>query len=45
MSSHSIPRGSVTEYGYRRIVMKDRRQRFEHVLVWEAHDGPVPDGP
>ena len=37
-------RGSVTKYGYRRITCKDRRQRFEHVLVWEAHHGPVPKG-
>jgi hypothetical protein len=23
---------------------KDRKQRFEHVLIWEAHHGPVPEG-
>jgi hypothetical protein len=34
----------VTKYGYRRITTKDRRHRFEHVLVWEAHFGPVPAG-
>ncbi len=37
-------RGSITKYGYRRIRLKDRRMRFEHVLVWEAHHGPVPPG-
>jgi hypothetical protein len=36
--------GSVTEFGYCRIMCKDRRQRFQHVLVWEAHFGPVPHG-
>jgi len=34
--------GNITPYGYRRIVMKNRKQKFEHVLVWEAHHGPVP---
>ena len=24
--------------------MKNRRHKFEHVLVWEAHHGPVPPG-
>ncbi|MCA9091513.1 MAG: HNH endonuclease [Planctomycetaceae bacterium] len=39
------PRGSgVTPHGYRRLRTKDRRLRFEHVLVWEAHFGPVPPG-
>lgn len=38
------PRGSITQYGYRRIRCKDRRLRFEHVLVWEEHFGPVPRG-
>ena len=37
-------RGSVTEYGYRRFTLKTRQQRFEHVLVWEAHFGLVPLG-
>ena len=37
-------RGSITPFGYRRITCKDRRQRFEHVLVWEQHFGPVPEG-
>ena len=34
----------VTKYGYRRVTLKTRRQRFEHVLVWERHYGPVPPG-
>ncbi len=38
------PRGSITPFGYRRIMCKDRRQRFEHVLVWQQHNGPVPQG-
>ncbi len=37
-------RGSITKYGYRRITCKDRKRRFEHVLVWEAAHGPVPPG-
>ena len=37
-------RGTITKFGYRRIRMKDRRMKFEHVLVWEAHYGPVPPG-
>jgi hypothetical protein len=42
---HVLPRGSVTPFGYRRIRCRDRRQRFEHVLVWERHHGrPVPPG-
>ena len=36
-------RGSITKSGYRRI-RQNRRQKFEHVLVWEAHQGPVPPG-
>ena len=39
-----MARGSITPFGYRRIQTKERRQRFEHVLVWEAHHGPVPPG-
>lgn len=35
---------NITKYGYRRIMLKTRKQRFEHVLVWEAHHGPVPEG-
>ncbi|MEX2670907.1 MAG: HNH endonuclease signature motif containing protein [Phycisphaeraceae bacterium] len=42
MRQVSDPRGSVTEYGYRRFRTHGRQQRFEHVLVWEAHHGPVP---
>ena len=34
--------GSVTLFGYRRITQKNRRQKFEHVLVWERYHGPVP---
>lgn len=34
----------ITKFGYRRLRTKDRRLRFEHVLVWEAHYGPVPAG-
>lgn len=36
--------GYVTNFGYRRIMCKDRKLRFEHVLVWEQHHGPVPPG-
>ena len=35
---------NITKFGYRRIMLKTRKQRFEHVLVWEAHHGPVPAG-
>jgi hypothetical protein len=38
------PAGSITEYGYRRVMLKSRKQKFEHVLVWERHHGPVPAG-
>ena len=38
----SLPRGSITEYGYRRVRLKSRKMKFEHVLVWERHHGPVP---
>lgn len=44
MRSHPTSRGHVTRFGYCRITCKDRKQRFEHVLVWEAHHGPVPAG-
>ena len=37
-------RGSVTPSGYCRVMTKSRRQKFEHVLVWEEHHGPVPTG-
>ncbi len=36
--------GSITKYGYRRIRDRDRRLRFEHVLVWESQNGPIPSG-
>jgi hypothetical protein len=35
---------TVTKFGYRRLAVGRGRQRFEHVLVWEAHYGPVPPG-
>lgn len=44
MRKYPPARGSITPFGYRRITCKDRRHRFEHVLVWEQHYGPVPDG-
>jgi hypothetical protein len=44
MRTYPKPKGSVTEFGYRRITQKNRRQKFEHVIVWDAHHGPVPDG-
>jgi len=39
-----MTRGTVTKFGYRRITTKQRKRRFEHVLVWEQHYGPVPPG-
>jgi hypothetical protein len=44
MRTYATPQGSITEYGYRRFRLKDRTQKFEHVLVWESHYGPVPPG-
>ena len=44
MRIYAKPRGSVTPFGYRRITQKSRRQKFEHVIVWEARHGPVPLG-
>lgn len=44
MRTYPRAKGSITAFGYRRITMKDRRQRFEHVLVWERHHGPIPPG-
>lgn len=35
---------NITPCGYRRITMINRKRRFEHVLVWEAHHGSVPPG-
>jgi len=37
-------KGTVTEYGYRRIRCTGGKFRFEHVIVWELHFGPVPPG-
>ena len=37
--------GYVSKYGYRRMrVPGDRRLRMEHVVVWEAFHGPIPEG-
>ena len=44
MRTYPTPRGYVTEYGYRRIMQRDRTLRFEHVLVWESQNGPIPSG-
>lgn len=44
MRTYPVPRGSITPYGYCRLTQKNRRQKFEHVLVWEANHGPVPAG-
>ena len=44
MTQLAPARGSITPFGYRRITCKDRKQRFEHVIVWETHHGPIPEG-
>ena len=44
MRDYPTARGSITEYGYRRVMLKSRKLKFEHVLVWEEHHGPVPPG-
>jgi hypothetical protein len=44
MTRTAATRGYVTKFGYRRVRAKTRKLRFEHVLVWEAHRGPVPPG-
>ena len=44
MRTEHTRRGNITKAGYRRFTLKTRKQRFEHVLVWEAHFGPVPNG-
>ena len=44
MRTYPTPRGYVTEHGYRRFMQKERTLKFEHVIVWEAHYGPIPDG-
>ena len=37
--------GSITPKGYRRVWdTEQRRLRMEHVVVWEQHHGPVPEG-
>jgi hypothetical protein len=37
--------GSINPDGYRRVWDNEqKRLRFEHVLVWEANFGPVPEG-
>jgi hypothetical protein len=37
-------KGSITKCGYRRITLRTRRQKFEHLAVWEAYYGLVPPG-
>jgi hypothetical protein len=38
-------RGTITEYGYRRVRRPgSRRLVMEHVVVWEAHFGQIPKG-
>jgi hypothetical protein len=45
MTSDRKPRGYVTKYGYRRVMLPgERRLKMEHVLVWEERHGPVPQG-
>src|SRR5262245_8428050 len=44
MKADRMLKGQVTPLGYRRITCKDRKKRFEHVLVWESLHGPIPDG-
>ena len=44
MRNDAPPLRNITKYGYRRITLRTRKRRFEHVLVWEAHHGPVPAG-
>lgn len=43
MTIDPTPRGTVTKYGYRRV-RRNGKMRFEHVLVWESHFGPIPQG-
>lgn len=44
MRTYPTPKGTVTPHGYRRFRCKDRKLRFEHVMVWESHFGTVPPG-
>lgn len=45
LSSTHIPKGHVNKFGYRRMhVPGTRKQRMEHVLVWERQHGPIPPG-
>ena len=45
MKSTCESRGTITPFGYRRVhVPGTRRQKMEHVLVWEQRYGPVPPG-
>ena len=44
MRVYPRPKGSITPSGYRRLMQKNRDQKFEHRLVWEARHGPVPPG-
>ena len=37
--------GTISAKGYRRVYdPRERRERMEHVLVWESFNGPVPPG-
>src|SRR4026208_2385427 len=37
--------GCLTPKGYRRVYdTGQQRYRMEHVIVWERHNGPVPEG-
>ena len=45
MTTYPTSRGYITKHGYRRVrAPGERRLRMEHVLVWEEHYGPVPEG-
>ncbi len=44
MRSYPEPNGSITKYGYKRFRLKNRKLKFEHVLVWEHCNGPIPQG-
>lgn|SRR3990167_3210719 len=36
-------KGTVTKFGHRRFEHKGKA-KFEHVLVWESFNGPIPPG-